>query len=255
MKILVTGSQGFIGKHFIKCLESNSPHKIMACTHETSPKQLADFLLQCDFIYHFAGVNRSVREEDFYEGNVHLLKNMLVQLKRRLTPCPLVLSSSIHAVKETPYGKTKRLAETAAFQYAEETGAPVWIYRLPNVFGEGSRPNYNSVVATFCHNVMCGLPLIIHDPDVTLHLVYIGELVDTFIRLLTFWKTLESGYREHTPIYKIQLPELAALLKRFYEFRCRSLTPPLETAFEQMLYRTFLSFAPGNPEMERGMPV
>ena len=184
MKILITGANGFIGKNLIAELKNRGYTTILPFTKETENSLLEKFCKEAEFVFHLAGVNRPKDEKEYMEGNFGITLKLLKTLKKHNNNCPVLFSSSIHADQDTPYGRSKKEAEKLLFKYSEETGAKVLVYRLPNVFGKWCRPNYNSVIATFCYNIARDLPITVHDPNVTLKLVYIDDVIDEFIRAL-----------------------------------------------------------------------
>ena len=180
-KVLITGSRGFIGSNLIAHLQRRDDVRIFGYDRDNSREELDAWLEEADFVYHLAGVNRPKHEEAFFTGNAGLTSYVCQRLARRADPPPILLSSSIQAELDNPYGRSKRLAEEALEAYAEETGARAIIYRLTNVFGKWSRPNYNTVVATFCYNIAHDLPITISDPSRELRLIHIDDVVRAFV--------------------------------------------------------------------------
>ncbi|MFZ2537721.1 MAG: NAD-dependent epimerase/dehydratase family protein, partial [Oscillospiraceae bacterium] len=181
MKILVTGAKGFIGKNLITGLYNKGYNTIYQYDTDTSEEQLDFFIENCDFIFHLAGVNRSIDTGEFERVNKGLTCSILSKLEKANNPCPILVSSSIRADENTAYGISKKQMEEEVFSYGKNTGAQVYVYRLANVFGKWCRPNYNSVIATFCYNISRGLPINIYDSETMLNLVYIDDMVDEFI--------------------------------------------------------------------------
>jgi len=255
MKILVTGSSGFIGRNLIAHLGMQTDHVVLGYDIDNTPEELANALAEVDLVFHLAGVNRPKTEEEFRTGNVGFteeLCNALLALGRSV---PIVISSSIQAELDNPYGVSKRQAEEVLERYAEESGARVLIYRLTNVFGKWSRPNYNSVVATFCYNIAHDLPIRISDPDHELALVYIDDVAEAFVAEVRGQKTEvrgqksevreqkgKAGYREVAPVYRVTLGRLAELIRSFREMRKTLVLPGLNDAFTRKLYGTYLSY-------------
>jgi UDP-2-acetamido-2,6-beta-L-arabino-hexul-4-ose reductase len=242
MNILVTGAQGFIGRNLITHLRQNPAYEVWGFDQENSPAELEAWLAQADFVFHLAGVNRPQTEDEFQTGNVDLTAQICDYLQAQGKATPLLLSSSIQADLNNPYGQSKRLAEEEVARYAKRSGATVFIYRLTNVFGKWCRPNYNSVVATFCHNIARDLPIAISDPARELDLVHIDDVVAAFRSELD-----EAGlggvvYREAEPIHRVSLGQLADMLKTFRQMRQTLLVPDLGDAFAHKLYGTFLSY-------------
>ena len=244
MKILVTGSAGFIGRNLIERLNTGAiPEitEIFEFDRDTNPDLLAVYVHECDFVFHLAGVNRPQDPAEFTEGNVDLTVRLLDAL-RASTPRPVVVTSSVQALRDNPYGVSKRGAEQAVAAYATETGAPVYIYRLPNVFGKWSRPNYNTVVATFCHNIARDLPIEVSDPSAALTLVYIDDVVDEFLRALEGHATEIQGECVVPITHETTVGELAERLRGFRQSRDTLAVPRSDDQLEKKLYATYLSF-------------
>lgn len=244
MNILITGANGFIGKNLTAQLRNKGYINLSLVDTSTSMQELKEELKKADFIYHLAGVNRPQSEEEYWQGNVEFTKfitNMLTSISKNT---PILFTSSIQVQLDNPYGKSKKQAEEVLLNYGEKTNAKVYIYRLPNVFGKWCRPNYNSVVATFCYNISRNLPIQIHDPEKELTLVYIDDVVNEFISTLEKQNNLQSGYKEVYPIYKIKLNQLAEKIHKFNQSRFNLLMPSLESEFDKKLYATFISYLP-----------
>jgi UDP-2-acetamido-2,6-beta-L-arabino-hexul-4-ose reductase len=180
MKILVTGAKGFIGKNLIVALNRRGELDIIEYDLDSSERLLEEGLAKTDVIYHLAGVNRPERVTDFMEGNVDLTRQVCDDLRRLGRTPLLLLSSSTQAALDNPYGLSKRRAEEVVFDFGRETGASVFVFRLPGVFGKWCRPNYNSVVATFCHNIAHSVPITISDPAKEIQLVNNGKSPPSF---------------------------------------------------------------------------
>ena len=180
MKILVTGANGFIGKNL--CLTLRQMPDIEVLPYDLGDEAKLDgYVAECDFVMHLAGVNRPKDPAEFKTGNTVFTEDILEKLAVRLNPPPVLLSSSIQAALDNLYGLSKRAAEDAVRTYGEKTGAPVFIYRLANVFGKWCRPNYNSAVATWCYNIARDLPIQVRDPNAEVTLVYVDDVVKSFI--------------------------------------------------------------------------
>jgi UDP-2-acetamido-2,6-beta-L-arabino-hexul-4-ose reductase len=192
MKVLVTGAKGFIGSNLIVHLQHREDVQIFGYDIDNSPAELDSWLDEADFVVHLAGVNRPKDEEEFFTGNAGLTSTICDHLARRSDPPPILLSSSIQAELDNPYGRSKRLAEEAVSAYAEKTAARAIIYRLTNVFGKWSRPNYNTVVATFCYNIAHDLPITISDPGHEVRLIHIDDVVKAFVSELESSKLKSS---------------------------------------------------------------
>ncbi len=251
MKILVTGAGGFIGKNLIKRLENKGYDDILRCVRESTDGDLARYCKDADFVFHLAGVNRPKSDEEFVTGNTGFTKKLIAGLEASGNKCPVIMSSSTQAELDNPYGISKREAEEAVYEYRQRTGAEVLIYRMPNVFGKWSKPNYNSAVATFCHNIARDLPITVNDPEHEMKLVYIDDLVSEFIEdmqiMLEGGTVFGSGDRftsMRCPVYETSLGNVAEIIQSFPEMRESLEIPKLVDPFISKLYSTYLSFLP-----------
>lgn len=242
-KILVTGAEGFIGKNLVVSLE-NENIKVIKFTKEHRIEQLSDFVSQVDFIYHLAGINRPKDDNEFVKGNVNFTENLVEIIKKSNRKIPILFTSSIQAKLDNPYGKSKREAEEIIRKYGEETNTEVYIYRLPNVFGKWCRPNYNSVIATFCYNIARDLPIKINDPDIELNLVYIDDVVEEFINALHGKANKVGEFCEIPVNHKVKLGKIAELIYSFKESRRNKTIPDMSDSFTKKLYSTYLSYLP-----------
>ena len=242
MKIAVTGAGGFVGKNLLEKLKEEN-HEILSITRETSKEEVSARILEADFIFHLAGVNRPEREEEFFEGNSGLTGEIIKILKDNSKTTPLLISSSIQAKLDNPYGKSKKKAEEEVFSYGKETGARVYVYRLPNVFGKWCRPNYNSAIATFCHNIARDEEVWVSDPSKEMNLVYIDDVVRCFIDSMKSEKKIES-YAHVDLVYKVTLGKIVELLNFFKDSRRTLMVPNMEEEFSKKLYSTYLSYLP-----------
>jgi UDP-2-acetamido-2,6-beta-L-arabino-hexul-4-ose reductase len=242
MKVLVTGSQGFLGKNLVSHLVRQPGLEVLAFDQDNGPEELTAAVAAADFVFHLAGVNRPQRDEEFRTGNAELTRQVVAGLAKAGGRAPIVLSSSVQAEQDTPYGRSKREAEVAVAWYADQGGRAL-IYRLKNVFGKWCRPNYNSVVATFCYNAANGLPLSISDPARQLELVHVDNVVRCFVAELGF---SEPGleWREVSPTFSITLGRLAELIQSFPEMRRNLFVPDFGDEFVRKLYGTYLSYLP-----------
>lgn len=243
MKILVTGSNGFIGKNLIAELKNRDYNDIFMYDIDTD-ESLDEYTKECDFVYHLAGVNRPENQEEFMEGNYGFTSTLLNLLKKHKNKAPIMISSSIQAKLDNPYGKSKKAGEDLLLSYSKETGAKVLVYRFPNVFGKWCRPNYNSAVATFCHNIAHGLPIQVNDPDVLMNLVYIDDVVDELINALNGNENRNGDYCEVPIVHTVKLGEIVELIRFFKESRKTLAVPDMSDEFERKLYSTYLSFLP-----------
>lgn len=242
MKIFVTGAKGFMGRNLVAHLKRNEDLDILGFDVKNTEDELKAGLATADFVVHLAGVNRPESDEDFKTGNVNFTEKVCNYLLEFGRPVPFLLSSSIQAERDNPYGISKRQAEEVVKQYAHKSGARGIIYRLKNVFGKWSRPNYNSVVATFCYNIAHDLPITISDPSYGLEFIYIDDVIAHFERELRASETKGVVYREVTPSYEITLGELADLIRSFRTSRDTLHIPDFSDAFTRKLYGTYLSY-------------
>ncbi|MEG0034421.1 MAG: NAD-dependent epimerase/dehydratase family protein [Bacilli bacterium] len=241
MKILVTGSKGFIGKNLVyKCLQAG--YEVIEFDRDNSINDLASKIHEADFIMHLAGINRPKETNEFYEGNYDLTQKIIDFVKLENRDIPILLSSSIHAAVDNDYGKSKKMAEDTLFNFSKETKNPVFVYRLANAFGKWCKPNYNSVIATFCYNIAHGKDIQINNRDTEVPLVYIDDIVDSFISCIG--KEANGSIKNVEPIYKIKLGEVADLLYKFKNSRDDLFVPNLSNGFEKKLYSTYLSYLP-----------
>lgn len=245
MQILITGAKGFMGRNLCAALKQTRPDDLLYLIDADSTEQeLGSAAAQADFVFHLAGVNRPERVEAFMEGNRDFTRKLLSLLENGKKP-PVLLTSSIQAALDNPYGESKRAGEDAVRAYAQRTGAPVYIYRLPNAFGKWSRPHYNSAVATFCYNISRGLPITVNDSSVKLTLCYIDDIVAECLRALEGKPCrIEDGLCRVEPEHTILLGELADRLRSFGEMRNRLDVPDQSDPLTAKLYATYLSFLP-----------
>ena len=238
MNILVTGAGGFIGKNLVQWLKQSRPDDTLMLCDVDNAADLENFCLNADFVFHLAGVNRPENPADFERGNAGLTEMVFEYCRKGKKP-PVLLTSSAQASLDNPYGISKKAAEDAAHKYTKETGSKTHIYRLPGVFGKWCRPNYNSVVATFCHNIAHGIPIQINDPSAELQLVYIDDVCNAFIN------TLNNGdFCEVKPIHSITLGGLADTLNSFYQSRHNLHVADMSSPLIYKLYSTYLSYLP-----------
>lgn len=242
-KVLVTGSSGFIGKNLIEGLRRHRDIEIKTFDIEDTLADLSEHLKDVDIVFHLAGVNRSEKVEEFETGNALLTKHIVTILEGYKKHVPIVLSSSIQALLDNPYGISKRQAEDVLVEYSRNHDADVYIYRFPNVFGKWCRPNYNSVVATFCYNIMHGLDIFISDENKEIELVYIDDVVDEFLRLRSRTNADKNTcYYTINRTFKITLGELAEKIYQFRDMRKTLVVPDLSDDFMKCLHATYLSY-------------
>ena len=241
MRILVTGSRGFIGKNLLIKLQEQSDFLTMGLTKDDPPVKLAGLLASADAVVHLAGVNRPDDEQDFARLNTNLTGEICDQIESLGRRIPLIFSSSIQAGQDNPYGRSKREAEQIIERFSAKTGNPAMIYRLPGVFGKWSRPNYNSVVATFCHNIANNLPIKVTDPKTSVKLVYIDDVISEFINTL---QTKHKGVcrRKVKPQYTLTLQELTDHIFALKEGRASLVSERVGAGFMRALNATYLSY-------------
>jgi UDP-2-acetamido-2,6-beta-L-arabino-hexul-4-ose reductase len=243
MRIVITGSDGFLGSNLVLRLNETNSHDIIGITEETETDVFTTALLQADYVFHLAGVNRPQDMGEFETGNAQFTRILCEELARTGRRVPVVFTSSIQALLDNPYGRSKLAAEESLLAYAKATGSQVHIFRLPNVFGKWSRPRYNSAVATFCHNLSRGLEISVHDPTAPLHLVYIDDVVAAFLALLA---TPDStgGFKDVAPIYETTVGHVVDVLMSFAKLRSELETPRVGAGLARALYATYMSFLP-----------
>ncbi len=248
MKVLVTGANGFLGKNLIAELERREGITILPFEQETPIVLLDAYCAECGFVYNLAGVNRPKNVEEFMEGNFGFATQLVEALERHGNKCPIMNASSIHAESDNPYGKSKKAGEDMLAAYGIRTGAPVYNYRFPNVFGKWCRPNYNSAVATFCHNIAHDLPIQVNDSSTVMHLVYIDDVVEELVQALEGHPHVDGrGYCFVPTIHVATLGEIVDLLYSFRDSRKNLMIPRLEEgSLEKKLYSTYLSYLPRN---------
>ena len=272
MNILITGAQGFVGKNLTAALRNiaegkdrthpaHSIGELYLYDLDTDPALLDEYCAKADFVFHLAGVNRPKDPSEFMAGNFGFSSTLLETLKKHGNTCPVVLSSSIQATLigryDSDYGRSKKAGEELFFGYARETGATVYVYRFPNLFGKWCRPNYNSAVATFCNNIANDLPITVSDPAVELELLYIDDLMDEMLCALEGHPhrcefdgiktvlTPDGGYCAAPVSHRVTLGEIVRLLEAFRD-QPKTLTMPEIPygSFAKKLYSTYLSYLP-----------
>lgn len=240
--ILITGVNGFVGKNLLANLNNVDNVEILKYGTENTFDQLEEFALKADFIFHLAGVNRPQEVNEFAIGNKELTEKLIHILSGNGKSTSILMPSSIQASLDNPYGISKKGAEDAVFKYGKEKKAAVYIYRLPNLFGKWCKPNYNSAVATFCHNIARDLEIQVNDPNTELTLCYIDDVLAEFLRVLEGKGTKEGAFYRVPETHKIKLGELTDKLYSFRENRETLVMPSLESEFDKNLYGTYLSY-------------
>ena len=243
MKILVTGANGFIGRNVVSQLGVSDDINILTFGSDSSLDDLSRLVSEADFVCHLAGVNRPDDEREFAKVNTDLTDILCKILKESKRALPIIFASSVHVDRDNSYGKSKLAAEKLLLKYSEETNAPVYIFRLSHVVGKWCKPNYNSVVATFCHNIARDLPVQINDPDFQLKVVYIDDLVLKF-RQIIFREDDNRPYCEVNPNYAVSVGDLAQIIHSFKESRNTLATERVGNGLIRMLYSTYISYLP-----------
>lgn len=260
MKILVTGAKGFVGKNLVASLECirdgkdrvhkidglDNPAELVICSYDidSTVENLEAACKDCSFVFHLAGVNRPKDKSEFMECNFGFTSTLIATLNEYNNNCPIMISSSIQVELDNSYGKSKKAGEDLLFRYGKETGSKVFIYRFPNVFGKWCRPNYNSAVATFCHNIANDLPIIVNDLSVVMDMVYIGDVVEELINALNGKENRVGDFCEVPIVQTINLGEITDLIYSFKKSREECTVPNMLDAFTKKLYSTYLSYLP-----------
>jgi UDP-2-acetamido-2,6-beta-L-arabino-hexul-4-ose reductase len=242
MKILVTGANGFIGKNLIAELRNKGYLDVLEINRQSEPSLLEKFTKDCDFVFHLAGVNRPDDESEFMEGNFEFTSKLLQLLKKQNNQSPVVFTSSIQAEQDNPYGTSKKGAENLLFTYGKDSGVKVLVYRLTNIFGKWCKPNYNSAIATFCHNIARDKEIQIYNTDATITLSYIDDVLVEFLKALDGKESVDGQFCCIPVTHKITVGELANKLYSFKKNRDTLIMPSLESALDKALYGTYLSY-------------
>jgi UDP-2-acetamido-2,6-beta-L-arabino-hexul-4-ose reductase len=243
MRIVVTGGNGFIARNLRVRLGEAGHGDVGTVTRETTGDELRERLEQADFVFHLAGANRPSAETEFAEVNTGFTARVCELLAGSGRPVPMAFASSSQATLDNPYGASKRGGEQEVQRYAAATGAPAWLFRFPNVFGKWSRPAYNSAVATFCHNVARGLPIIVRDAAAPLSLLYVDDAVEALTALLGA-DAPPAGFVDAGPVYRTTVGEVVEVIESFVESRRTLLVPRVGIGLTRALYATYLSFLP-----------
>ncbi len=247
MKILVTGAKGFVGKNLVLELKNRGYNEIFEYDIDTPKELLNKYTKECEFVFHLAGVNRPKDASEFMKGNFGFTSELLDSLKENANKAPILITSSIQAKLDNDYGKSKKAGEDLLFEYSKQNNVEVFVYRLPNLFGKWCRPNYNSVIATFCNNVANNLPIQINDENVELTLAYIDDVVDEFISCLEGKANKKDMFCYINVTHKEKLGYIANLINSFKESRSNLILPNVkEGSFEKKLYSTYLSYLDKN---------
>lgn len=243
MRIALTGGRGFIGRNLLVRLQELGHADLVTIQHDTAEMELAGLLAGVDVVFHLAGVNRPKDPAEFASGNQAFTQKLCAAMSSQPQPPRVVYASSTQAALDNPYGRSKREAEDELLAYGERTGAKVFVFRLTNVFGKWSRPNYNSAVATFCHSIARSEPIAVHDANAPLRLIYVDDVVQHFVALLDDAKT-PSGLVAAGPEYEITVGALADQIRAFHASRESLVTEHVGTGLTRALYATYVSFLP-----------
>ena len=242
IRVLVTGARGFIGRNLVVALQRRQDVELSTFEIDDSDQHLHEVLRDAEFVFHLAGVNRPPTVEEFGVVNAGLTRHIVDTLREGVRRPTIVLTSSTQAVLDNPYGVSKLQAESVLMEYVDRDKGSARVFRLPNVFGKWCRPNYNSAVATFCHNIAHGLPITISDPAREIQLVYVDDVVRTFIEVLDLTPEQSAASAEVQPVFKVTLQTIADTLLRFKEIRTTLIFPDFSDPFVKRLYPTFLSY-------------
>ena len=250
MKALITGANGFVGKNLRLHLAERKDVQVVCFTRGDDLAQLSEALQGVDFVFHLAGVNRPQDPQEFVSGNVDLTQTLCQAVQALAVATgkkvPIVYTSSTQAERDNPYGQSKRGAEEALQALARGHQVPVHVFRLPNVFGKWCKPNYNSAVATFCHNIARDLPIQINDPAAPLTLVYVDDVIDRFIQLMDGADAAvdAEGFATVAPQYTTTVGELARQIQTFKDSRGTLMTERVGAGLVRALYATYVSYLP-----------
>jgi UDP-2-acetamido-2,6-beta-L-arabino-hexul-4-ose reductase len=243
MKVLITGSNGFVGQNLIAHLGERTGVEVVRFTRDDDVNHLLTLINNVDFVFHLAGVNRPKSPEEFKTGNADLTRALCEAITACGRPIPVLYTSSIQAEMDNPYGHSKLMAEEELTELASKHGSPVFLFRLPNVFGKWAKPNYNSAVATFCHNIVRGLPINVNDAQTIVNLVYIDDVIQWFIAAMD-GQLSGKRFIDVQPQYSISVGALVDQLTKFRESRDSLMTEPVGKGLVRALYSTYVSYLP-----------
>ena len=254
MRILVTGAKGFVGKNLCTSLYNikNGKDKtrdlivdeVFEYDRNNTLDELEKYSAESDFIVNLAGVNRPEKTSEFYEGNTNFVDQLCSFLESKNNKCPILISSSIQVEKDNDYGKSKKAGENFLRSFSEKNGNKIYIYRFPNLFGKWCRPNYNSVVATWCYNIAHGIDIVVNDPSVVVPLCYIDDVIGEIIKCMEGKVEMTGEYIPVEPVYNISLQDLSAKIYSFKESRRNFNIPDQNDSLTKKLYATYLSYLP-----------
>lgn len=249
--ILITGSAGFMGRNLSATLRAEGFSNLLLYDISSPEGALSEYAHKADYVFHLAGINRPQSPDEFYTGNADLTTRLIAALKEVKSSAPLLLTSTAQAGNGSDYAKSKEAAEAAVFTHGKENQSPVLVYRLPGVFGKWSRPSYNTVVATFCHNVANGLPIEVRDPAFSFPLCYIDDVVKSFVTGMgeaaqtpQDFIPKENCYQTVSPVYDVTLGWLAGTIRSFAKTRENLGVPNMADECTKKLWATYLSFIP-----------
>jgi UDP-2-acetamido-2,6-beta-L-arabino-hexul-4-ose reductase len=241
-KIVITGSKGFVGKNLLTTLLGQGYTNVVEIDRNSNTTDLEKAVVGASWIFHLAGVNRPQEVEEFHQGNFGFTDTLLRVLKQKNTTATIVVSSTIQVAQDNPYGRSKLAAEQVLLDHQKQTNQPIYIYRLVNVFGKWAKPNYNSVVATFCHRIARQEAITIHDPSSPIRMVYIDDVVHEFIDCMSRGPSLKGPYFEVKPEYDITVGILAQTIESFAFNRTQLFLEKQADSLTKKLYATYLSY-------------
>ena len=244
MKILITGSNGFVGKNLVETLKTKNDIELYLYDTDNTYEDLENFCKDCEFVVNLAGVNRTTDNTQFVKGNLSVIEQIVDLLVKNNNKCPILYSSSIQALLDNDYGKSKKMGEDFVFNYSKENNVPVYVYRFPNLFGKWSKPNYNTVIATFCYNVARDIEIQVNDRAKELTLAYIDDVVNEIYNAILGKANVVNGFGEIPVVHTKTLGEIADLIIKFKQTRDNLNVINTADAFEKKLYSTYLSFLP-----------
>ena len=244
MKVLITGSNGFVAKNLISNLRLNEDIEIYEYNRNSSLDDLKEYTKNCDFVYHLAGVNRPKDVLEFMEGNFDFTKVLLEYLKANNNKCPIMISSSTQAELDNDYGKSKKAGEDLVLAYGKDNDVKTFVYRFPNLFGKWCKPNYNSVIATWCYNIANGLDITVNDENKELTLCYVDDVCYELINCLDNKETRAEDYCFVPVTYTKSLGEISSLIKSFKENDRGIMIPSTGDEFTKKMYATYISYVP-----------
>lgn len=246
MKVLITGSNGFVGKNLRSELSLNEDVEVLCFNKDSTFEDLDKYTKECDFVFHLAGVNRPQDPKEFMEGNCDLTEKLIESLKKNKNICPIMISSSIQAELDNEYGKSKKAGEDIVFKYGKENNVKVYVYRFSNLFGKWCKPNYNSVIATWCYNVSHGIDIKVDNSTKELTLTYIDDVCEEIVKCLEDSPTKEGDFCKVPIFYTKTLGYIANLIKSFKENDRGIMVPSTGDEFTKKLYSTYISYVPLN---------